>query len=855
MAGTFILGETKVRPGTYFNIQKKGGNAAGVMNGVTAVIFRADFGPLNEAIELSAEDGYEGTFGTALTTDAMKEAIAGGAKTIIACRVGNGGTQGSIKLQDSEATDVVSITAKYPGAKDFVVTVREKLSDSTLKECIFYAGTTEFEKVEFAAGTDEANALVDALASSKNFKAEVIKSGTVTLQNVSQSQFTKGTDPQVTNGDYQDNVEEMQKEAEKAQKIFQATGLSIEDVRFQNKALQDAMNDSEVSAEQFSAMFQEECENVAKNAFGKIKLSLEEVKSIASDITFGDMTDGLNTFTTATSDTQQALSGLQSSVSTLKKENWKVSLGMKLDELQKDDYKSAIENFISDSQSYIDNNHYEATVALKLLTGTDADTSGIDSYYGSMKKQLDDLGKELSGKVDIALEDSVISLDESAEIQSLQDQISAITGKISQARTDAEFDTLKIKYSGAELDMDSFNALQEELQTQVSNASDQYEQALTLTLTNLNLQLADGAITQEEYDAAVKEATDGYYAQLNEINARVSSFNLETIAEAWDSSLQGYMPEIEGSTKEKLETALNNALLAHPDVQTWTAADVASWMGLDKLNLDTAVQTDIATQILQTALAVPEGTKEKITQDFKDSVPSAEEIKEAIDWDSMTNEDWTELMESITGPTEGESIGLNSEDLKKKMSDYYGEYFESVKTSYSEALHNALENSGSEETLSTFMQQYMQDQMADFDFSTVMENYGPISNEYYATLQAEWQTAGTNLGTSLNTGASTSLTNGSAGLRTSLQTSLNAATASPFSISPTVNVTPQYNLLTLPTIPTTTSTPAKHAAGGRPVKFPWCLQTPGRNFRKSENLLRHIRNGSKSSFRNSILSW
>ena len=66
-------------------------------------------------------------------------------------------------------------------------------------------------------------------------------------------------------------------------------------------------------------MFQEECENVAKNAFGKIKLSLEEVKSIASDITFGDMTDGLNTFTTATNDTQQALSDLQSSVSTLKK--------------------------------------------------------------------------------------------------------------------------------------------------------------------------------------------------------------------------------------------------------------------------------------------------------------------------------------------------------------------------------------------------------------------------------------------------------------------------------------------------------------------------------------------------------
>lgn len=613
--------------------------------------------------------------------------------------------------------------------------------------------------------------------------------------------------------EYQENVEEMQKEAEKAQKIFQATGLSIEDVKFQNEALQDAMNDSEVSAEQFAQMFQEECENVAKNAFGKVKLSLQEVKEIASDITFGDMADSLNNFTTATNDTQQALSNLQSSVATLKKENWKVSLGMKLDELQKDDYKTAIENFISDSQSYIDNNHYEATVALKLLTGTDADTSGLDSYYGSLKSQLEDLGSQLNGKVDIAMEDSVITLDEAAEIQNLQDQISAITGKISQARTDAEFDTLKIKYSGAELDMDSFNALQEELQAEVTSASDQYEQALTLTLTNLKLQLADGAITQDEYDAAVKEATDGYYAQIGDINARVSSFNLETIAEAWDSSLQGYMPEIEGTTKEKLETALNNALLAHPDVKTWTAADVASWMGLDKLNLDTAVQTDIATQILQTALAVPEGTKEKIMQDFKDSVPTAEEIKEAIDWDSMTNQDWQDLMESITGPTEGESIGLTSDALKQKMSDYYADCFEQVKTSYSEALHNALENSNSEETLSSFMQEYMQNQMQDFDFSTVMENYGPISNEHFATLQSEWQTAGTNLGTSLNTGASTSLTGGSAQLRTSLQTSLNTATASPFNISPTVNVTPNYNLLTLPQIPTTT--PAKHAAGGR----------------------------------------
>lgn len=100
MAETYIVGETKVRPGAYFNIQKTGNNAAAsIISGVTAVIFKSDFGPLNQAVELNAEDGYADTFGTGGTTDAMQEAINGGAKTIIACRVGNGGKDDLIQRE------------------------------------------------------------------------------------------------------------------------------------------------------------------------------------------------------------------------------------------------------------------------------------------------------------------------------------------------------------------------------------------------------------------------------------------------------------------------------------------------------------------------------------------------------------------------------------------------------------------------------------------------------------------------------------------------------------------------------------------------------------------------------------
>jgi dimeric dUTPase (all-alpha-NTP-PPase superfamily) len=531
--------------------------------------------------------------------------------------------------------------------------------------------------------------------------------------------------------EYQDNVEEMEKEAEKAQKIFEATGLSIDDVKFKNDTLTQAMNDSEVSAEEFAQMFQEECVKVATNAFGDISLSLEEVKKVANSITFADMADELEEFSQATADTESALTSLKSSASSLKKENWKVGLGMQLSETEQDNYRTAVDNFVESAQTYIDDNHYEATVALKLLTGESGDTTSLDSFYEGLKNQVSNISEELSNSMEIALSDGVITLDESAELENLQSQITEITNKLTSAQTDAEFDTLKIKYNGAALDIDSFNALQEELQAEVTEASEQYDNALTVTLTNLNLQLSEGAITQEEYDQAVQDATDGYYAQINEINARVSSFNLESIATAFDTELSGLMPEIEGTTAEKLQEALNNAMLQHPDVTQWSTADVISWIGLDKLSLDTAQQTTIATELIQTALAVPEGTKETIIQDYKDAIPTADEIKEALDWDSMTNEDWRDLMESITGPTEGESIGLNSDDLKQKMSDYYGEYFDTVKTSYSEALHNALENASDEDTLSSFMEQYMESQTAD---ASSIDFIGPYSQAIYDQL-------------------------------------------------------------------------------------------------------------------------
>ena len=622
--------------------------------------------------------------------------------------------------------------------------------------------------------------------------------------------------------EYQDNVEEMEKQAERAKRVYEVTGLSIDKVHFANDDLNEAMKDTNLTAEELANYINEDMAKVAQEAFGDITLSLTEIKDLAQEITFGKSIESVTEFSKATDTVSSDLASLKSTISDLKKQNWKASLGMELDETEKDDYKKAIDNFAKSASQYIEDNHYQATVALKLINGSGADTTGLDNMYSGMKTQIDDLTAQLSDKVTIALQDGVIQLDEQDEILSLQQQIQDITSKLSSAQEEASLDVLKIKYgSGAGLTYDSFTQMQEELKAQVQSWSENYDSALEITLTNLKLQLSEGAISQEDYDAAVQEATQNYTAQMNEMNVRVQSFNLDTIAEAWDTQLNGILPDLEGSLSEKLQTAMNAALLEKPDVSAWTQEDVMKWFDLD--GIDTSAFENIYAELKATAEQAPQGVKDEIIQNYKDSIPTAEEIKEAIDWNSLTNEDWSELMESITGPIEGESSGLNSEDMKKKMSDYYGEYFESVKTSYSEALHNALEEANSEDTLNSFMEQYMPD-VSNIDF------IGPYSQAIYDQLstldlsKADMEALKTSLSDGVATaieGADMDKVNAALDIvKGNVETSASTKFGAGYNVTMPLTVTFDYSVSN-PTMPSYmfpsssfNITPKKHAAGG-----------------------------------------
>ena len=472
--------------------------------------------------------------------------------------------------------------------------------------------------------------------------------------------------------DYQKSAEEMQAMSDKVQAVYNATGITIDKTsKFANKSLKDALNDSSVSAEDFAAKFQESCADVMKDSFGDIKLSFTEIKKLAEEITFGDMKEGLDEFNTATESTQSSLTALKSSVSTMKRENWKINLGMQLSDTDIDDYKQSVDTFVKNAQTYINDNHYEATVALNLLTDGKGDTTGLDTMYNSFTQQVDDLSAELSEKMNIALEDGVITLDESAELTNLQQQITDITNKLADAESQSELDAISIKFkaSGAELTPESYSELQEQLKDYTEKAAASYYDAMKVSLKNVELQLSENVISEDEAAEMKKQIEDGYAQKLSDLNLNVQEFNLQTIADAFESQLDGILPDIEGTTAEKLQTAINNALTQKPDVSTWDDTFMKNIFDLD--GLDEEYQSQIETLLKSTAESIPQKVKEQILQSYKDSVPSAEEIMDAdVDF-----------------------IGPYTDEIQNQLSalDLSNADMEALKTSLSDGVATAIE--------------------------------------------------------------------------------------------------------------------------------------------------------------------
>lgn len=514
-----------------------------------------------------------------------------------------------------------------------------------------------------------------------------------------------------------------------AENLEQKSKYALEGAKFDSQELKEAFDDTNVSAEQFGAMMQEATSNKIRDSFGDIKLSMQEIQEAAEQIVFADQAEALNKFSAAAETADSSLSTLQSSFQTMDKLNWKASLGMELDEGDISEYISAVDAMIESSKQYLEDKHYEATAAIDLLIepGNETDmTTGLNQMYMDLQSKVESIGGDLKAKVNVALEDGVITFDEQAEITNLQNQIADITNQISKAETEASFQSLKIKYSGASLDADSFASLVTEIQANVQEAISQYDEGLEVSLTNLNLQLDDakakldaGEITIDNYDEIktsiqnqIDALEEGYQAKITDLSVRVESFELQAIEDAFGSELDGILPDLEGTVAERLGTAMHNAMSNGVDVENWDLATATEWLDLDGLSAET--QAAITEMMSQVAASMPdqmtsalEGSGANLSESVNNMVKSGIENADFTEAGAAMNQKLgesltpTDMSESSAGLQEGLQSSLMASveniDLTEAgslMNQKLGEAMSSVDMSESDVgLQEGLQNS------------------------------------------------------------------------------------------------------------------------------------------------------------------
>lgn len=360
---------------------------------------------------------------------------------------------------------------------------------------------------------------------------------------------------------------------------------NIRQAKYETEGLADELSKASTEEEK-AAKYSEALWESAKEHFGDIALTAEEISRLADQIVWGDDLGNFEQFAAATKSAEANLQSLKEASASVDKWMWKAGLGVKFNDDEKETIVAAFDDYISSAQSYIENKHYEFTTSASLLLDLESKEgksileSG-NAYYAQIKEQLDGLGSKLSETVNIALEDGVITLDEQAEIMNLQQQIADITSKVADAESQAELELIKVKFGNGNLDLDSFDKFMEQMETTLNERVSTADDAFKVQVANLKMQLNDGAIGEEEYNAQLQTLISGYETKVESIQADVMGVELNIIGDA-------YSQELGSDAAEDLQNALQYAINEGLDPIEISDEKLAELLNVEKLSAETA---------------------------------------------------------------------------------------------------------------------------------------------------------------------------------------------------------------------------------------------------------------------------
>lgn len=289
-------------------------------------------------------------------------------------------------------------------------------------------------------------------------------------------------------------------------------------------------------------------ENDLAERFGDISLSAEELEEVARAIVDNGSLDQLKMSLSSWDELDDTRKKIDDTVTTLKKLNMKVALGMELTAGDEREYKQAIKDYIDNCKKYTEQEQLAVAMSIELLIQDENVKQDMlnssNKFYSAAQGELESLGKKLNKKVTDAWADGLLEIDEAKEIQEIQGQMANVMETLAKSDFKAKMQMITMEYDGCELDAKSFKRLVKESQELVDNAIADYDEVTLNLIASVNAQLEAKTISTEEYDRQMEAIKKGRLSNIGEITLNATKFNLNTIVKAFSDELDGVTPKI-----------------------------------------------------------------------------------------------------------------------------------------------------------------------------------------------------------------------------------------------------------------------------------------------------------------------
>lgn len=407
-------------------------------------------------------------------------------------------------------------------------------------------------------------------------------------------------------------------------------------------------------------------EKIAQNNlnehFGNIRLSLDEIDRLAQNIIGEDTMMKIDTLSEAIGQSETALQNITDSLTDIEKSSWKINVGYNMDKDDYQSYASQLDSYTKSVEQYASDRGYEVHVSASLLFGDDSkqDTE-LSNTFKDAQSQLDSLSNELYdylyNKTNGALLDGIIDIDENKVVEEYQKKMQSIVEKMNAAETNAEFDAIEMKYSGADLDEKAFKQLQKELQKQVDNVADKEEEAYKNVVQGYELKKAtDISYTTEQFEKDKEEAARAYRNGVAEAQVQAADYTVNTIDDAYSGKVKKTMEDVKSVYDAYTD-------LSNDEVR-------ALWVNNPGVALDNLVNATNAAYGAETTSADRKGI-EKLTAKMKEQIAdledTAQRYKDAGKEVPNTVQEALDEIYTIQGMADGRDYDVLSQELLDKL--------------------------------------------------------------------------------------------------------------------------------------------------------------------------------------------